>query len=153
MENNVFSPDCYSRMPERTLVHRKYLHLRLPDEADVEGDEVDEEAVGSGDQGDGDGAPDDIRVRVLVHLDGIADGHKLAHGPEDADGQQYRNKTGIGQWENALGPGFLRIHRAFLVNRHNAYSLSWDSEDGRWKKLSIFPIMPNFTYRISFGGK
>ena len=24
---------------------------------------------------------------------------------------------------------------------------------GRWKKLSIFPIMPNFTYRITFGGK
>ena len=24
---------------------------------------------------------------------------------------------------------------------------------GRWKKLSIFPIMPNFTYRIMFGGK
>lgn len=32
------------------------------------------------------------------------------------DGQQYRNKTGIGQWENLLGEGFLRIHRAFLVN-------------------------------------
>jgi hypothetical protein len=32
------------------------------------------------------------------------------------DGQQYRNKTGINQWENLLGDGFLRIHRAFLVN-------------------------------------
>ena len=32
------------------------------------------------------------------------------------DGRQYRNKTGISQWENLLGPGFLRIHRAFLVN-------------------------------------
>jgi hypothetical protein len=32
------------------------------------------------------------------------------------DGQQYRNKTGINQWENALGSDFLRIHRAFLVN-------------------------------------
>ncbi len=40
-----------------------------------------------------------------------------------------------------------------LTNRHNAYSLSWDSVAGRWKKLSIFPIMPNFTYRVSFGGK
>ena len=38
-----------------------------------------------------------------------------------------------------------------LTNRHNAYSLSWDSEEGRWKKLSIFPILPNFTYRITFG--
>ena len=32
------------------------------------------------------------------------------------DGRQYRNKTGIGQWENLLGPGFLRVHRAFLVS-------------------------------------
>ena len=32
------------------------------------------------------------------------------------DGQSYRNKTGISQWENLLGPGFLRVHRAFLVN-------------------------------------
>ena len=32
------------------------------------------------------------------------------------DGQSYRNRTGIGQWEDALGSGFLRVHRAFLVN-------------------------------------
>lgn len=32
------------------------------------------------------------------------------------DGRQFRNKTGIGQWENLLGSGFLRIHRAFLVS-------------------------------------
>ena len=32
------------------------------------------------------------------------------------DGQQYRNKTGIGQWEDLLGAGFLRVHRSFLVN-------------------------------------
>ena len=38
-----------------------------------------------------------------------------------------------------------------LTNRHNAYSLSWDSTEGRWKKLSIFPILPNFTYRLSWG--
>jgi DNA-binding LytR/AlgR family response regulator len=36
------------------------------------------------------------------------------------DGRQYRNKTGIGQWENLLGPGFLRIHRSFLVNLSDA---------------------------------
>ena len=36
------------------------------------------------------------------------------------DGQQFRNKTGIGQWENALGPGFLRIHRSFLVHVKDA---------------------------------
>lgn len=36
-----------------------------------------------------------------------------------------------------------------LTNRHNAYSLSWDSEDAHWKKLSIFPILPNFSYRLT----
>lgn len=33
-----------------------------------------------------------------------------------AAGDAYRNKTGISQWENLLGDGFLRIHRSFLVN-------------------------------------
>ncbi len=33
-----------------------------------------------------------------------------------ASGESYRNKTGIGQWENLLGDGFLRIHRSYLVN-------------------------------------
>ena len=36
------------------------------------------------------------------------------------DGHQYRNKTGIGQWENLLGDGFLRIHRSFLVHTADA---------------------------------
>ena len=31
-------------------------------------------------------------------------------------GDSYRNKTGITQWENLLGDGFLRIHRSYLVN-------------------------------------
>lgn len=31
-------------------------------------------------------------------------------------GESYRNRTGIGQWENILGDDFLRIHRSYLVN-------------------------------------
>lgn len=31
------------------------------------------------------------------------------------DGQKYRNKTPISQWENLLGIDFLRIHRSYLV--------------------------------------
>ena len=31
-------------------------------------------------------------------------------------GDSFRNKTGISQWENLLGAGFLRIHRSYLVN-------------------------------------
>ena len=33
------------------------------------------------------------------------------------DGQAYRNKTRIGQWEAILDEGFVRIHRSYLVNR------------------------------------
>ena len=33
-----------------------------------------------------------------------------------ASGEAYRNRTGIGQWENLLGEEFLRIHRSYLVN-------------------------------------
>lgn len=36
------------------------------------------------------------------------------------DGHQYRNRTGISQWEDVLGGGFLRIHRSFLVNLADA---------------------------------
>lgn len=36
------------------------------------------------------------------------------------DGQRYRNRTGINQWEDVLGEGFLRIHRSFLVNLADA---------------------------------
>lgn len=36
------------------------------------------------------------------------------------DGRQYRNRTGIGQWEDVLGSGFVRIHRSYLVNRTHA---------------------------------
>ena len=42
------------------------------------------------------------------------------------DGRQYRNRTGISQWENLLGPGFLRIHRSFLVNVADATLASQD---------------------------
>ena len=33
------------------------------------------------------------------------------------EGRRFRNKTGISQWEALLGEGFLRIHRAYLINR------------------------------------
>ncbi|MBR1794793.1 MAG: LytTR family transcriptional regulator DNA-binding domain-containing protein [Bacteroidales bacterium] len=42
-------------------------------------------------------------------------------------GDAYRNKTGITQWENLLGEGFLRIHRSFLVNASMASLTSPDT--------------------------
>jgi len=42
------------------------------------------------------------------------------------EGRQYRNKTGISQWENLLGAGFLRVHRSFLVNISDAVQTAPD---------------------------
>ena len=42
-------------------------------------------------------------------------------------GEAYRNRTGIGQWENLLGEDFLRIHRSYLVNAALARSSSPDT--------------------------
>ena len=43
------------------------------------------------------------------------------------DGRSFRNKTGIGQWENLLGESFVRIHRSYLVQRAAITSVSSDS--------------------------
>jgi len=43
------------------------------------------------------------------------------------DGRKLRNKTGISQWESALGYPFVRIHRAFLVNCNHVESYNQDT--------------------------
>ena len=53
------------------------------------------------------------------------------------DGRTYRNHTGITQWENLLGPGFLRIHRAFLVNISEAVLSSPDTVIVDGKELPV----------------
>jgi Response regulator of the LytR/AlgR family len=42
------------------------------------------------------------------------------------DGSDYKNKTPISQWESILGPDFVRIHRAFLVNRSSITEVDKD---------------------------
>ena len=44
-----------------------------------------------------------------------------------ASGESFRNKTGISQWENLLGEGFLRIHRSYLVRTDAATLTSADT--------------------------
>lgn len=53
------------------------------------------------------------------------------------DGDAYRNKTGITQWENLLGDGFLRIHRSFLVNVAASVLTSPDTVSVAGKELPV----------------
>ena len=52
-------------------------------------------------------------------------------------GDTYRNKTGITQWENLLGDGFLRIHRSFLVNVASSVLTSPDTVEVVGKELPV----------------
>ena len=53
------------------------------------------------------------------------------------DGHVYRNLNGITQWENLLGPDFVRIHRAFLVNKAEATLSTPDTVTIAGKELPI----------------
>ncbi|HCQ72136.1 MAG TPA: TonB-dependent receptor, partial [Rikenellaceae bacterium] len=37
-----------------------------------------------------------------------------------------------------------------VLNRHNPFSLTYDTEERTWKKVSIFPIMPSLNWTIEF---
>jgi hypothetical protein len=43
------------------------------------------------------------------------------------DGTAYRNKTPISHWESILGCGFLRVHRAYLVNASRIRHITQDA--------------------------
>lgn len=47
-------------------------------------------------------------------------------------------------------PGTLNLGVYNILNRHNTYSIIFDPESRRWKKLSIFPIMPTVSYTLDF---
>lgn len=46
-----------------------------------------------------------------------------------SDNRTFRNKTPISQWQNILETGFVRIHRAYLINR--SYIKSYDNDTVR----------------------
>jgi len=43
------------------------------------------------------------------------------------DGERFRNKTSISQWEQILEDGFLRTHRSFLVNVSQVSEVNGDA--------------------------
>ena len=54
-----------------------------------------------------------------------------------SDGRALNNRTGISQWESLLGSGFIRIHRAFLVNIKYAKLESQDTVSVGDAKLPV----------------
>ena len=37
-----------------------------------------------------------------------------------------------------------------ILNRHNPFTITYDDNSMTWRKISLLPIMPNLSYRISF---
>lgn len=67
--------------------------------------------------------------------------------------ESYRNKTGIGQWENLLGEGFLRIHRSYLVNTAHATFASPDTVSVAGTSLPISRKYKDSVQRAFQGGQ
>lgn len=50
-----------------------------------------------------------------------------------------------GRWEHNLLLGIYNV-----LNRHNPFMLTYDQEQKTWMEVSLFPILPNFSYRLAF---
>lgn len=47
-------------------------------------------------------------------------------------------------------PGTLTVGLYNVLNRHNVYSITFDTTERKWKQMSIFPIMPSLSWSIKF---
>lgn len=50
-----------------------------------------------------------------------------------------------GPWHHNIQLGVYNV-----LNRHNPFLLSFNYKNKNWEELSLFPILPNFSYRLSF---
>lgn len=63
------------------------------------------------------------------------------------EGRQFRNKTGITQWENLLGEDFMRVHRSYVVRKAEIAAVAVDSltlADG-----NIVPVSKKYRDSVS----
>ena len=44
----------------------------------------------------------------------------------------------------------LNLGVSNLTNRHNPFFITYDAETKEWKQISLLPIMPSISYRITF---
>jgi DNA-binding LytR/AlgR family response regulator len=61
-----------------------------------------------------------------------------------ADGDSFRTRTRISQWENILDKRFLRIHRSYIINTHRI-----DSFDGTRVRIQHRTIELSRKYKES----
>ena len=47
-------------------------------------------------------------------------------------------------------PQTLNLGCYNILNRHNPFSLSYDTATGQWQQVSLLPIMPSLKYSVSF---
>ncbi len=52
--------------------------------------------------------------------------------------------------KNRKCPGTLNVGIYNLLNRHNPFSLTYDTTERTWKQVSIFPIMPSLSWTLEF---
>ena len=66
---------------------------------------------------------------------------------------EYFMRVDIGayvKWKRAKMSHNLQVGIYNLTNRHNIFSLYYDSDTDVWKKVYVFPIMPSISYRVVF---
>lgn len=49
-----------------------------------------------------------------------------------------------------LHPQELTLGVYNVLNRHNPFTITYDDRSREWRQISLIPIMPSFSYRISF---
>lgn len=55
-------------------------------------------------------------------------------------------KSGMG----TSHPWVLNIGVFNVLNRHNVYSITFDTAERKWKQISLFPIMPSLSWTMEF---
>ena len=55
-----------------------------------------------------------------------------------------------GIWKRDRCTHNLKLGVYNITNRHNIFSLYYDSDESTWKKVYVFPIMPSINYRVEF---
>lgn len=53
-------------------------------------------------------------------------------------------------WEGRRVSHALNLGVCNLLNHFNPFTVYYDTLEGTWKELALLPILPNFSYRISF---